>query len=542
MFEVYFPVSQQSGFWSVGFLVYAVVLAVAAFSFSKIKGKARPSEPSNSPETKGTGSSAPSWSRRFIWVGFSACGSILLLAITKKLCEDTAVIPFLWIAPLALYLVTFIIAFDHSRWYSRPIAITGSVLVIGFMLMVLNTHPSEAEQWSIPQQITVLCVALFFSCLVCHGEIVRLKPSPKFLTGFYLLISIGGALGGLFVNLVAPQLFDEDWDLHLGLVLLAVLVSIQLCQCLLKKRNGTTVISLNQKNVLLGAAWVVALALGLLKNISQSRGLTIATSRGFFGTLKVTENTLSETEKFRSLFHGKTIHGLQFQSEERRNLPTAYFHPHSGVGTTFGLLRKSKTEGGQNINVGVLGLGIGTLAAYAREGDHFRFYEINPQVTAFAKSHFSYLDDCRGDYEVVPGDGRISFERELAAMDQAPFDLLVIDAFSGHAPPIHLLTREAFEVYLARLTDDGVLALNISNLEIDFSDPIRNQAIHFGWSSRQVVHLPKGGIPSIWVLVTRNGDFLERLGDTGRITGWSRATPKPINWTDDFHNLLQALR
>ena len=544
-FEVHYPVSLQSSIWATGFVIFALLLGCSAFFFTRGQTRQRPTfSPTNS-QTETGPILRPTVSHRLRWVSFSICSSILLISITNKLCEDVAVIPFLWVLPLSLYLLTFIIAFDHSRWYSRKFMVGAAGVTIGFMIIQMNGHYSHTRDWPILWQAATLCAALFFTCFVCHGEIVRLKPPPRFLTEFYLLVSLGGALGGVFVNLVAPTIFKGYWELHVGLILLAVLVTLQLFPALRELRQGQRSATQSAIRISGAVAWLAALvgmAYGLKRNFNLSRTEVIASSRGFFGVLKVSETQIPGSEKFRSLYHGKTIHGLQFSSPERRTMPTAYFHPRSGVGITFGLLDQRQITRAEPLQVGVLGLGIGTLAAYARPGDHFQFYEINPEVADFARSHFTFLEDCQGDVELVLGDGRISLERELKSGHHDDFDLLVIDAFSGHAPPIHLLTQEAFELYFNRLNEGGVLALNISNGEIDFSDPIRNQARRVGMKAYQVIHLPEGGFPSIWVLVTQNGAFARRLERSRRITPWARPEPKNVFWTDDFNSLLQAFR
>ncbi|WP_138084282.1 spermidine synthase [Phragmitibacter flavus] len=536
LFEVYFPVSQQSMFWSAGFVTYALALAVAASLFARNRISPSP-EASQASFESGPAQRTTAF-HRLLWISFSACGSILLLAITSQLGEDVAVIPFLWVVPLALYLLTFVIAFDHSRWYSRKFAISASVLAVGLMIVQMNGHYSPAGSWSIPWQVVTFCAALFFTCLVCHGEIVRLKPPARFLTEFYLLISVGGALGGVFVSLVAPHIFTGYWELHFGLVLLAFLITLQLIPTL--KTRGS-----------IAAVWIVVLVgmiWGLNRNVVLSKSGVIASSRGFFGVLNVREQQIPGSHTFRSLYHGKTIHGLQFKTPSHEKMGTAYYHYRSGVGRAFEFLHQRQAGGSDNNNnnkslhVGLLGLGIGTLATYAQPGDRFRCYEINHGVVDLARSHFTYLKNSQGEIDIILGDGRISMERELHAGKANRYDLLVIDAFSGHAPPIHLLTQEALELYFAHLKEDGILALHISNGEIDFSDPIRNHAARSGMQALQVIHQPEGGIPSIWALVTRNEDFAQHLDQSGQLTPWARPKPKKVVWTDDFNSLLQALR
>ena len=545
LFEVYFPVSLQSVIWSSGFVIYALTLSVAAYFFARKKSAHVPEASPFLLQDAEESPPKPTALARFLWLGFSTCGSILLLSITSQLCEDVAVIPFLWVLPLALYLLTFVIAFDHARWYSRKFAITVSVFAVGLMIVQMNAYYSPAGSWSIPWQIVIFCAALFFTCLVCHGEIVRIKPAPRFLTEFYLIIAVGGALGGVFVSLVAPKIFTGYWELHLGLVFLAVLVSLQLRPTLKSLRRNQLTPRESTAALAIAALWftsLLAMAYGLNQHLARSRAGVIASSRGFFGVLNVKEQHIPGSETFRSLYHGKTIHGLQFTSPERESMGTSYYHRQSGVGLCLEFLHQNQRIDRAPLHVGLLGMGIGTLATYARSGDQFRCYEINPGVVEFAKSHFTYLENSRAEIEIILGDGRISLENELRTGRANQFDLLAIDAFSGHAPPIHLMTKEAFDLYLAHLKKDGILALHISNAEIDFTDPIRIQAEQLGMRALQVVHQPEGGIPSLWVLVTNNETFARSLKQSGRLTPWQRPEPKKIFWTDDFNSLLQALR
>jgi hypothetical protein len=544
LFEPKLRVTEQTTLWSAAFAGYALLAAAAAFFFLRMaKSAALPTGHGVKPSAKA------GWFRVMQWIAFSACGSMLLLSLTNQMCQDVAVVPFLWVLPLSLYLLTFVIAFDHPRWYFRPLAIPLAVLVIGVTITVMNRQITLGDL-PISYQIAIYCLAMFSGCLICHGEVARLKPDPRRLTGFFLSISFGGAVGGILVSLVAPLIFSGYWELHLAFALLALLVSqrlfSQLAPFLRKWRHESgfrSFLGIGSAAVAC-AAWIallIAMAVGLRNHINRTMSNSIASSRGFYGVLQVTEENVGKTTGSRSLVHGRISHGMQFLDPKYRFAATAYYGVDSGVGTALKLLPERVLEPPSPIHVGIVGLGVGTLATYAKPGDRFRFYEINPQVVSLARSHFTYLEDCEGDEKVILGDGRISLERELAAGESQNFNLLVIDAFSGDSIPIHLLTREAFELYFKHLKPDGVLAVHITNRHLDLSDPIRNIAEATGWQAFQISHYPGDDrIDSDWILLTRDPILSSALTQSGRVTGWKRTQPKPIFWTDDYSNLFQV--
>ena len=385
--------------------------------------------------------------------------------------------------------------------------------------------------------------------MICHGEIVRLKPMARYLTGFYLAISVGGALGGIFVNFVAPKIFSSYWELHFGLGLLAFLTTWQLFPIwrLIWQGGEAGAKSWVKRSVIgvagiLWAASLVAMGLGLRHHVKETNIEVITSARGFFGVLRVTEKQTGQTNESRSLFHGRINHGRQYTHPRHRRMPTTYYHAAGGMGACFEFLPERRSFSGQPIHVGVIGLGVGTIATYAKPGDKFRFYEINSQVEDLARSHFSYLKDSWGDVSVVLGDGRVSLERELETNGPQNFDILVIDAFSGDSIPIHLLTFEAFELYAKHLKQGGVLAFHITNRHLDLSDPVRLFAKKLEMDAfRMANYSEQHGYYSDWILVTKNRDFGIPLLKSGRVSRWNRETPKNIFWTDDYSNLLKAL-
>ncbi len=532
LFEPLLNVHQQTNLWSVAFAVYGMFAILAAVVFWRRASSGKSFSPDSS--------AAVPVSRLnvLIWIAFSACGSMLLLSLTNQMCQDVAVVPFLWVIPLSLYLLTFIIAFDHDRWYNRAVAFPLAAAAIGMTIWLMNRQYADTE-WPLVWQIVIYCSAIFFCCMICHGEVVRIKPGVRHLTGFYLSISLGGAIGGLFVSLLAPQLFDGFWELHVAFVLLALLTSIQLWRISPPRWKDPFFVT--------GATiWIIGItqmSVSLHHHMRASKDKAIATTRGFYGVLNVALESAGTEYEYRSLYHGRISHGRQYISDDYRVMPTNYYGLRSGVGAVFKLLPRD-LSGAHSLHVGVVGLGVGTIATYAQPGDRYRCYEINPQVEMLARKYFTYLSDSQGKESVILGDARISLERELAAGESQQFDALFVDAFSGDSVPIHLLTREAFALYFKHLKPGGVLAIHITNLHLDLSDPVRNLATEFGRSAFLVDHIPdeteNHSYYSSWVLITKDIDFIAALRGSDFLSKWHRETPKKIHWTDDYSNLFEV--
>jgi len=300
---------------------------------------------------------------------------------------------------------------------------------------------------SLMMVIISFSAGLFACCMFCHGELVKRKPHPRFLTSFYIMLSAGGALGGIIVGLAAPTLFSGYYELPASLAICAVLLFI----VHIRRRWYN----------LVGSALVVGVMLSCVYYIYSYQQTARAMVRNFYGMLRVNEYDKGEEIETRRLVHGAITHGVQFVDPELRHDPIAYYAPVSGVGMAIKHLRKP------SMRVGVVGLGAGTVAAYAESGDIFRFYEINPLVEKLAREEFTYLSDCRGTVEIILGDARLSLEKEKGQQ----YDLLVVDAFSGDSIPAHLLTTQALELYFRHLRPDGILALHISNAHLDL-EPI----------------------------------------------------------------------
>lgn len=533
VFEPWLRVSEQTGWWSVGYGVYAAVAGICGwFVFRKI-GATPIEEKSTNQEVP-----RPAWVDRILWVTLAACGSIMMIATTSQMCQDVAVVPFLWVLPLSLYLLTFIIAFDAERWYWRPLWVPLMVVAVGLMVHLLNQDMADSEM-PLAKQIAIYMAALFTVCMVCHGEMVRLKPHPHFLTGFYLAVSLGGAIGGMAVGLVAPRVFDGYWELHLVLMIVGLL----LLWLLFMRRRGVEMSSrLCDTGAVVWALLVCGLGYGLKAHIDELHEDSLVTTRGFYGALRVYDGGWGE-DRYRALYHGRINHGIQYLNEYYSTLPATYYTETSGVGTLFEVHPARKDGEERPLKYGCVGLGVGTLAAFAQPGDTVRFYEINDQIETLARDQFTYLEDCKGDVDVVIGDARISLEQELAAGDRQNFDILVVDAFSGDSIPIHLLTREAFELYFEHLKPGGTLVVHITNLHLDLSDPVRRLAEEFDRTAVHVEDETEGTYAyySDWVLITNDEPTLKALKDSNRLTEWWLDIPNDILWTDDYSNLLDVL-
>lgn len=513
--EPWLPLGRQTAVWSAGFVVFALLCGTLAWR-SRSAETAMPAPGESEPPTPGL---------QALWAALACCASVLLLAFTSHMTLNIAAIPFLWVVPLALYLLSFVLCFDASGWYRRWLFVP--LLGAGLAAVCVTLSKSNPSIWSL---IPLYSATLFAACMVCHGELARSKPHPRYLTGFYLMLALGGALGGVLVGLVAPNVFDDIYELPLGMFALCLLVFAALYSDRASVLHGRW----GRLAQLLLAALSAALAYALVQDYRASSADARVTSRNFYGVLNVHDSG-EGPEAMRSLSHGTIIHGRQFLDAERRNWPTTYYGKVSGIG----LAILDKGERGP-VRVGVVGLGTGTLAAYGRPGDVFRFYDINPRVVELARTEFSFLDDSRAAVEVALGDARLTLEREAAQN----FDVLALDAFSSDAIPVHLLTAEAIGVYLRHLRPEGILAVHISNRYLDLVPVVQEAARHHRLVLRQVENDDvdgEGVYRSDWMLLSASAaafegkglaESAERVIDSARIR----------LWTDDYSDLSRILK
>ena len=525
----------QTQLWSGGFGLFAVLSAACALWIWQRQPALATPDVNDTPNATATTdvTEAPfddrprrsNWTTRLLWLGLPAAASVLLLAATNQMSQDVAVIPFLWVLPLSLYLLSFIIAFDHDKWYNRTvftIALIPAMAGVVWMLFYDIDAP-------VLLQIGVHSVALFICCMACHGELARLKPHPRYVTSYYLGIAAGGALGGVLVGVVAPLVFDLFLEMHLGLLACGALVLLAI------SRDEESALHGGRPRWAWGTIRIGWLALAVVLGLhAQSTSFNIARSRNFYGTLSVYREETGTPFETHRLLNGRVLHGLQYLAPSRRRSPTTYFTPPSGIGVTFRAFPRWSER-----RIGVVGLGVGTLAAYGLPGDYMRFYEINSDVLRMATDYFTYLADSEGRVEVVLGDGRLSMEREAP---QA-FDILVLDAFTSDAVPVHLLTKEAFEIYRRHLKPDGVIAINFTNRHLDLEPVLREVARHFEMEAAYVYsdHGPMSTYQADWMLLSTNDEFLSTDMVTEAARREAQSDKRIRMWTDDHSNLFQVL-
>jgi hypothetical protein len=471
-------------------------------------------------------SAPPSLSRKVLWVALAACPSLLMLAVTNHLMQDVASIPFLWILPLSLYLLSFILTFDARGWYLRNFYLLLLAPALGGMAYL---QWSEGQDPGMRWTIGLMSLALFIACMVCHGELALRKPEPRHLTSFYLMLSVGGAIGGLFVGVVAPYLFNSFHELPAGILLCAVLTWI----VTVEEPDRTfrqSALSVSSICLLLG---VGGLGVFLVRTMFDSVSGYKVVTRNFYGTLRVREEDPGAWDGYRTLLHGSINHGEQWTHPQRRGELLTYYCADSGIGRAVQSLDPGPRK------IGVLGLGAGTMAAFGRTGDEVRFYEINPRVPPMANSEFTFYPDCKASKQIVMGDGRLSLERE----PPNGFDLLMMDAFSGDSIPVHLITREAFQQYFKHLKPDGLIVIHISNKYLDL-EPVLARVSESLKKPARVYETDddEGGncFGTTYVLFANEESRFQR--PTLTIGREIQSREKVAVWTDDYSNMFRILK
>ena len=510
LFEPVFDLKQLGWGWSLLFGLFALLCAGTALlsmnGFDPVEKDAAP-KPATALPVKD----------QVLWLALSAMGSVMLLAVTNHVTQNVSSVPFLWVLPLALYLITFILVFDHPRWYLRGALLVALVALLPAMAYYI---PSLDLRVAAP----LYMAGMFVACMVCHGELARLKPDPAHLTRFYLMMSLGGALGAVLVAVVAPLVLRGYFELGIALVLLAALFALRV--------RGV-------------AKWGVLAVLGativlVVRGAGDYTRSIRVMERDFYGVVRTADH-LSPVP-YRSMYHGAIMHGGQLLGDSFRNTPADYFSPDSGYGRVFTSLREMNPK--KPLNVGVIGLGAGVIAAWMKPGDALTFYEISPRVVDIARREFTYLADTPAKTELVMGDGRLSLEREPAR----GYDVLGIDAFSGDSIPMHLVTREAMALYVKHLKPDGVIVFQATNRYIDLLPVVKRLAAEFGFEAVNISDSPDADDgPEYWysstdqVIVTRNRKLLEwaRIAEVAEPIAERGDLPV---FTDAHHNLLRILK
>lgn len=515
LIEPHLSSRQQSVLWSSAYGLFVICCATSAWLSRSNETPTRAAEQSQDAAQEGA---PPRLSTRLLWLSLAACGSMALLAVTNHLSQNVAPVPLLWVLPLALYLLSFTLVFAKRQFYSRWLVARLLAVTLGCAgYAIHDSSITHAVQISVP----LFCSVLFVICFFCHGELVQRKPAVRYLTSFYLILALGGALGAVCVGLLAPRILSGIYELPIVLLLTAALGIIVLWHEGWSAR-------------IFWAAMTAAMATVLAANVRTTREDTVAMMRNFYGALRIQEFKLGRAWPYRSLLHGTIQHGAQYLSFPENRNPTTYYSRRSGVG----LALRFCCDGPKR--VGVIGLGAGTLAAYGKPGDSFRFYEINPQVVGIANGWFTFLQQSPAKTEIVLGDARLSLESEPAQQ----FDVLAVDAFSGDAIPVHLLTKEAFAVYFRHLKPGGILAVHTSNTFLNLAPIVKLQAEDADYATRLIANDDDTLMlvsAADWVLVTRNLDFLNKP----ETFAGSQNIPIPPNlglWTDDANNLFEILR
>jgi len=616
---------RQATLWSAGFIAFGLLCGYTAWrvfkSSSSSSGRGQGDDPlragvssptpdasapttyadasvTSAHEPPATNPQSPSSSPRslhyLLWLLLPAFASIVLLATTNHVTTDVAVVPLLWVVPLALYLVTFIIAFDHPKWY-RPIYISIVALVaiyVTCMLFKQNRGVVELYDCGITGKLlrdlseaagrvtkdvagrpvgpsialgfrTSLIAnftAMFAICFFCHGELARIKPHARYLTAYYLMMSAGGALGGLAVSMIAPHVFQTYFEWTLAIFAAAIVSIAYILYALVgravaldrpgEKANAAFAAWIGLVLLLLPSSLVL---LDLVEYLYSPKQGTVFQDRNFFGTITIRERDIEDPQKqCLVLLNGTTIHGSQYMADDRRRQPTSYYAPESGIGQVLAFYRNNRPPGGTRI--GDVGLGTGTLAAYVDKGEFLTFYEINPAVIEMASSGdwFTYIPDCRArgaKCDIKLGDARLTLEQEVKTPNLPKYHVLVLDAFSSDAVPVHLLTSEAFEIYLQRLAKaevdgaEGALVVHISNRHLDLARVVRAVADKF---KLNCIRINTPGNPAqatneaTWMVLTRNPELAATLAPLDRDP--PDPTKPPILWTDARSSLWEIMK
>jgi hypothetical protein len=543
---------RQAITWSVSYLLFVVACAFAANLSRKSSEAPRESGAAHGAQVAGgtdsdaavaesaaggASNAASRWSgpgSAMVWLGLAGLGVVLLLSTTNQLQQNVASIPFLWVLPLALYLLSFVVVFEARKgrgWYNPkwgvPLALIAALLMAGG----LSANNGVLD---VSLAVPLYCTCLFIACVFCHGELAARKPATADLTRYYLMISVGGALGGIFVGLVAPRIFPSLYELPLGLLFVAVagfLAALRRPGLSRVWIAGLCTLSVAAAGAIAWADWTYVRFL--------DRDLVLM-ERNFYGTLRVREVD-EDGVRVRRLLHGVILHGEQPMSGPEQNKPGSYYTSTSGVGMA--LLRAQERK--PSARVGVIGLGVGTLASYGRANDSVRFYELDRDVVTIANASFTYLRSSPARIEVALGDARLSLEDEWEQGKPQQFDVLAVDAFSSDSIPVHLITREAIELYVHHLAPDGILAVHISNRFLDLQPVLANIAGATGFRAvlinDDVDESRSNASSSEWVLIASD----PRTLDGGPIGEHGEALRQQADvgvWTDGYNNLLRVVK
>lgn len=557
-------IAQQSASWSMGYKLLAVLIGFCGLAMLISR---KPKTPGIAAKAKT--SDSVTWSRCLGWMGYAFVPSGLLVAVTSHITTDVAAAPFLWVLPLALFLLTFVITFQRKPIVPHSAMLAIQPFAVGALVisMMLPMH----QFWIIS---AVLHLAVFFICtMVCHGELVRSRPGASDLTKFYLWMSLGGAAGGFFTGLIAPQIFSTilEYPLMIALTLLArpgfftsgprtlwresaLAIAVLTAAIAPKLVFGIEPVA-DAPILYIATITILGVAIILSRPVPARLAGIVATTivaghvlapesikgsnhRGFFGVVKIVE---SPDGKFRLMKHGTTLHGAQTLNRAPGTPPEplTYFHT---TGPFADVIRAARSHGKTN-TVGTIGLGTGSLACYRRNNEVWNFFEIDPIIANLASDPklFNFLSDCAPEAKIIIGDARLTLEKEPAGF----YNLLILDAFSSDAIPVHLLTREALTMYLSRLSEGGMIAFHISNRNMDLRPALAAAARELGLTA-MTRHGGKVGelretykSAATLVAMAREEKTLLPLKT---MEGWVPLEDKGWRiWTDDYSNVLKSI-
>jgi hypothetical protein len=515
---------QQAFSWSGAYVAFALLCAFTAWVSRSARGEVR-----EQTAAEAASGERPGFWQLLFWVFLATCASVLLVSVTNHMSQNVAPIPLLWVLPLALYLMTFIFAFESDRIYQRWLFIPLLAPALAGMAYMIY---AEDGNFNIKYAIPGYAIGLFICCMFCHGELARRRPAPRHLTLFYLMVSLGGALGGIFVALIAPRVFHVYWELPLAMIACGVLATIAVWSLKIPKLGAWP----------LRAVILVAVAVLAGYFIRQERKLSknlVLQARNFYGPLEVRDDLPTEDYAERTLLHGTINHGSQLLDPVLRYVTTSYYAKKSGVGRAMTALQARGP-----VRAGIIGLGSGVLSNYGRKGDYFRIYEINPLVERIAQTLFTFYPHSPADKAILMGDARLTLERQLANEGPQNYDILAVDAFSSDAIPVHLLTREAIQLYFKHLKPEGVLALHISNRYLDLKPVCEGGAEAVGrqaWTVEDEGEDASYLSSSTWVLVTSDLSIYSGKFFKDAYSYQLSPTKGFRAWTDDYSNLFQIL-
>ncbi len=515
--EYFLGVRLQTSMWGMLFLIYIVLLVICLISYTLKARKVNVDTEAASRVAK------PLNKRKLTWLALSFSSCALLLSITQYLSQNVINLPLLWVITLALYLTTFIITFRKGFQYN-PV-FWGSCWLLS--LLVLVFIPASGLG-----MVIVLLALLYCGCMVCHGGLVISAPKSQYLTEFYLSVAFGGVLGGVFTNLVSLMIFNDWWDFYLTILAITVIVARQYV-IMTQSREECTDTGIMSYSKTIG---IVLLGMILYQVYIVGRNQVVQV-RNPYGLIKVVD-----TNKTRVLIHGRILHGVENTKVKQKRIPTAYFSTSTGLGVVI----KYAQEKSDRISTGVIGLGIGTVAAYLRKEDRMHFYEIDSDIIKIAKRYFHYLSSSLGQVDMTLKDGRLALEQEWETTGSQDYDLLIVDAFSGDSIPFHLLTEEAVLLYQKHLKQNGIIAFHVTNTYVNLEAVTLALAERIGAQHFYLVNKPDvqtDTLESHWAILSHDVGLAHWLA-TQPIGDQTRAQTevKPILWTDAKNSILPLLK